>query len=163
MADWTLEQIGQFQATLLDLLGAEKSLEEVRRRLRCEPALAPFRGYLEEMDPRMLEELPARMWWYLRRAPHAPRCVRRSKERIDHSFRGDAAIPQITNTREFPKNSDVLAAVLSIFQCDRDGNRVALDKRPVKSIVLREIWKICAIRRPNRPDCFFEWRNSIRA
>jgi len=71
----------------------------------------------------MLEELPERIWWYFgfngehRRLPEAS--AGRKKKAL--RFRGDAAIPRITKTREFPKNCDVFAVILFILQCDKDG------------------------------------------
>jgi hypothetical protein len=73
----------------------------------------------------MLEELPERICRHFdlngeqRTLPDASA---RTKEKSEHAFRGGAAIPQITKAREFPKNRDVFAVGLLIFQGDRDGS-----------------------------------------
>ncbi len=48
------DDLAAFQAALLDLLDRGLPAEEVRRRLRDDPAFAAFRGYVEAFEPRML-------------------------------------------------------------------------------------------------------------
>ena len=74
--------------------------------------------------PHMLEELPERICWYFGfNGEHRtlPEASAGRKKKATTLFRGDAAIPQITKTREFPKNCDVFAMSPFIFQCDKDG------------------------------------------
>ncbi|MBA4064165.1 MAG: hypothetical protein C0501_10715 [Isosphaera sp.] len=48
------DDLAAFQAALLDLLDRNLPAEELRRRLRDDPAFAAFRGYVETFEPRML-------------------------------------------------------------------------------------------------------------
>jgi hypothetical protein len=50
-----IDQLGEFQGALLELLAQDLSLETLQQRLHEEPALAPFRDYVQGFEPRMLE------------------------------------------------------------------------------------------------------------
>jgi hypothetical protein len=53
--DLAIDQLGEFQAALLELLAQDLSLESLQKRLQEEPAFAPFREYIQGFEPRMLE------------------------------------------------------------------------------------------------------------
>ena len=50
-----IDQIGEFQGALLELLAQDLSLEALQKSLHEEPAFAPFRDYVQGFEPRMLE------------------------------------------------------------------------------------------------------------
>jgi hypothetical protein len=50
-----IDQLGEFQGALLELLAQDLSLETLQQRLREEPAVAPFRDYVQGFELRMLE------------------------------------------------------------------------------------------------------------
>ena len=52
--DSAIDQVGEFQAALLELLAQELSVESLQKRLQEEPAFAPFREYIQGFEPRML-------------------------------------------------------------------------------------------------------------
>ena len=47
--------LAAFQAALLDLLDQRVGSEELLRRLRTDPRMAPYRAYLDTFEPRMVE------------------------------------------------------------------------------------------------------------
>ena len=51
----TIDQIGEFQGALVELLAQDLSLEAVQKRLHEEPAFAPFQDYVHGFEARMLE------------------------------------------------------------------------------------------------------------
>jgi hypothetical protein len=50
-----IDQVGEFQAALLELLAQDLPLESLQKRLQEDPAFAPFRDYVQGFEPRMLE------------------------------------------------------------------------------------------------------------
>ena len=49
------EQLGKFQAELLDLLSKQSSLDEIRSRLSSDEAFQEYQEYVSTFEPRMLE------------------------------------------------------------------------------------------------------------
>lgn len=48
-------ELAQFQSALLDHLDSSVPLEELHESLMTDPKLASYRGYIQAMEPRMLE------------------------------------------------------------------------------------------------------------
>ena len=53
--DADIDQLGEFQAQLLELLAQDLSLEAMQKRLNEDEAFAAFRAYVHGCEPRMLE------------------------------------------------------------------------------------------------------------
>jgi hypothetical protein len=54
-SDADIDQLGEFQAQLLELLAQDLSPEALQHRLREDHAFAAFRTYVNGFEPRMLE------------------------------------------------------------------------------------------------------------
>jgi len=53
--DADIDQLGEFQVQLLELLARDLSLEALQKRLSEDEAFAAFRTYVHGFEPRMLE------------------------------------------------------------------------------------------------------------